>query len=324
MSEMKPGDSQAVVQAGMCTALAVVLSMVGLYLPVFSGIIFLLIPLPIAYIGMKQGIKWSLVVMSGVLILDSVFFGIVSAAFLCAIFGLLGVVMGICYRYKVRAWVTLVAGAVVVLLALIGEAVATVYILGLPSILDGSILDSIAQSSDEMLSQVYSGVQLAQAKDYMAQMIELMKKTLPFALCAAALFYSWAAMTLAKIVFTRMGIRDIQQLPPLAEWNFPRWILIVILAIIALDFVFKNQPVISNLLYNAGLFCMLLLWLQGLAVLWWMPRRYAWMRGVRWIVAIFSLFSGILQMIMIVLGLYDMLTRYRQKHSGPGGTVPEA
>ena len=97
MGDFKAGSTNAVVLAGMCTALAVVLSMIGLYMPLFSTIVFLLIPLPIAYLGMREGIQWSVIVTSGILILDSVFFGIVSAAFLCAIFGILGIVMGICY-----------------------------------------------------------------------------------------------------------------------------------------------------------------------------------------------------------------------------------
>ena len=119
MGDFKAGSTNAVVLAGMCTALAVVLSMIGLYMPLFSTIVFLLIPLPIAYLGMREGIQWSVIVTSGILILDSVFFGIVSAAFLCAIFGILGIVMGICYKHKIAAWKALIAGAVVVLVSLI-------------------------------------------------------------------------------------------------------------------------------------------------------------------------------------------------------------
>lgn len=59
-------------------------------------------------------------------------FGFISAAFLCAIFGVLGVILGICYRNKVSAAATLAAGAVVVLAALIGQAFAAMYILNVP------------------------------------------------------------------------------------------------------------------------------------------------------------------------------------------------
>ena len=125
MNDRISGDNHAIVRAGMCTALVVVLSLLGFYMPLLSTVVFLLIPLPIAYLGMKEGVKWSIVVTTGVLVLDSTFFGVVSAAFVCAIFGLLGVTMGICYRFKVSAAKTLIAGAVVVLLALVAEGIAT-------------------------------------------------------------------------------------------------------------------------------------------------------------------------------------------------------
>ena len=158
MGDFKAGSTNAVVLAGMCTALAVVLSMIGLYMPLFSTIVFLLIPLPIAYLGMREGIQWSVIVTSGILILDSVFFGIVSAAFLCAIFGILGIVMGICYKHKIAAWKALIAGAVVVLIALVAEGLAALYVLGISSpILGGEGFTQMEQSMNEMLPSFYSG-----------------------------------------------------------------------------------------------------------------------------------------------------------------------
>ena len=94
MDEYRAGETSAVVLAVKCTALAVVLSVIGFYMPLISLVVFLLIPLPIAYLGMKEGDSWSIIVTAGIMILDSVFFGFISAAFLCAIFGVLGVVLG--------------------------------------------------------------------------------------------------------------------------------------------------------------------------------------------------------------------------------------
>ncbi len=76
MDEYRAGETNAVVLAGMCTALAVVLSVIGFYMPLISLVVFLLIPLPIAYLGMKEGTSWSIIVTAGIMILDSVFFRI--------------------------------------------------------------------------------------------------------------------------------------------------------------------------------------------------------------------------------------------------------
>ena len=58
MNQFKAGDTNAVVLAGMCTALAVVLSMVGFYVPGISLLALLSLPLPIAYMGIREGVKW--------------------------------------------------------------------------------------------------------------------------------------------------------------------------------------------------------------------------------------------------------------------------
>lgn len=199
MDEYRAGETNAVVLAGMCTALAVVLSVIGFYMPLISLVVFLLIPLPIAYLGMKEGTSWSIIVTAGIMILDSVFFGFISAAFLCAIFGVLGVILGICYRNKVSAAATLAAGAVVVLAALIGQAFAAMYILNVPPmIFGGEAMDSMEQQMMAQMAQFYSGELLTQAQENVKQMMDAIRKSIPAATVGAAFFYTWASMMLGK------------------------------------------------------------------------------------------------------------------------------
>ena len=187
MDEYRAGETNAVVLAGMCTALAVVLSVIGFYMPLISLVVFLLIPLPIAYLGMKEGTSWSIIVTAGIMILDSVFFGFISAAFLCAIFGVLGVILGICYRNKVSAAATLAAGAVVVLAALIGQAFAAMYILNVPPmIFGGEAMDTMEQQMMAQMEQFYSGELLTQAQENVKQMMDAIRKSIPAATVGTA------------------------------------------------------------------------------------------------------------------------------------------
>lgn len=316
MSDYKKGETNAVVLAGMCTALAVMLSMIGLYVPLFSSIVFLLIPLPIAYLGMKQGVRWSIIVTTGILILDSVFFGIISAAFLCAIFGVLGVIMGICYERKLPASYTFILGAIVVLASLIGEGFAALYLLNIqPLLFGGEALDSMKAAMLEPLPQFYSGDALTEAQANVSLLVESMAKALPFSVVGAAFFYSWASMTLGKMVFGRMGIKDIPVLPPLERWEMPKWSILLYAIGTGMQFIWPDNDTLSMVGYNLGLAGMMLFWLQGLAVLWWMPHRYRWMKPLRWLIALFSLFNAFLQMVMVFLGLFDMAIGYRKKRN---------
>lgn len=316
MNDRISGENHAIVLAGMCTALVVVLSLLGFYMPLLSTVVFLLIPLPIAYLGMKEGIKWSIVVTTGVLVLDSTFFGVVSAAFVCAIFGLLGVTMGICYRYKVSAAKTLIAGAVVVLLALVAEGIATLYLLGLPSLVFGS--EGLAQVKDSMMEALpsfYSGEALEQAKEKVDFLMDAMEKSVPYTLVAVSVFYSWASMTLGSHVFKKMGITDIPHLPPFERWEFPKGTLALYLLVLAAQYFFKDQEQVSYVAYNLGTLCVSIFWLQGLSVVWWMPHRYPFMKPLRLFIMILSAFIGAIQMFVVFLGIADMAASYREKRN---------
>lgn len=316
MNDRISGDNHAIVLAGMCTALVVVLSLLGFYMPLLSTVVFLLIPLPIAYLGMKEGVKWSIVVTTGVLVLDSTFFGVVSAAFVCAIFGLLGVTMGICYRYKVSAAKTLIARAVVVLLALVAEGIATLYLLGLPSLVFGS--EGLAQVKDSMMEALpsfYSGEALDQAKEKVDFLMDAMEKSVPYTLVAVSVFYSWASMTLGAHVFKKMGITDIPHLPPFERWEFPKGTLALYLLVLAAQYFFKDQEQVSYVAYNLGTLCVSIFWLQGLSVVWWIPHRYPFMKPLRLFIMILSAFIGAVQMFVVFLGIADMAASYRKKRN---------
>ena len=316
MDEYRAGETNAVVLAGMCTALAVVLSVIGFYMPLVSLMVFLLIPLPIAYLGMKEGDSWSIIVTAGIMILDSVFFGFISAAFLCAIFGVLGVILGICYRNKVSATVTLAAGAVVVLAALIGQAFAAMYILNVaPMIFGGEAMDSMEQQMMGQMAQLYSGELLTQAQENVKQMMDAIRKSIPAATLGAAFFYTWASMTLGKKIFTRLGIKDIPGMPSLERWELPRFFLVLYVLAFAMQYITNGNATLEMIQYNLGLACVLVFWLQGLAALWWMPRKYPFVRPLRWIIAILSVIIGMVQMIVVLLGLSDMVLQYRKKRN---------
>ena len=316
MDEYRAGETNAVVLAGMCTALAVVLSVIGFYMPLISLVVFLLIPLPIAYLGMKEGTSWSIIVTAGIMILDSVFFGFISAAFLCAIFGVLGVILGICYRNKVSATVTLVAGAVVVLAALIGQAFAAMYILNVPPmVFGGEAMDTMEQQMMAQMEQFYSGELLTQAQENVKQMMDSIRKSIPAATLGAAFFYTWASMTLGKKIFTRLGMKDIPGMPSLERWELPRFFLALYVLAFAMQYITNGNATLEMIQYNLGLACILGFWLQGLATLWWMPRKYPFVRPLRWIIAILSVIIGMVQMIVVLLGLSDMVLQYRKKRN---------
>lgn len=316
---MKPaqsGSTNAVVAAGMSTAVAVVLSMLGLYLPIFSTVIFLLIPLPIAYIGVIHGARWAILVTAGTLILDSVFFGVFSGAVVCAIFAVLGTALGICYRRRARPAATLFAGAAAVFAAFALQILFGVLVLGVDlSVLNGEFLESVRQSTEELLPQFYSGEELEAARAGMDETYEILRKSMAFIAITVCIIYSWAAMTLSHYIFSRLGLKDIPSLPPLSRWELPVATVYAYLAFVGAGYIISDDEVLTSLLYNLQMMCNFVFLLQGISFVWWLPVRFPIFSTLRWFLVIGAFFLPFLQSLIVVMGLFDLLFHYRQRRN---------
>ena len=315
MNHFKAGDTNAVVLAGMCTALAVVLSMVGFYVPVISIIGLLALPLPIAYLGIREGVKWSIIATSGVMILNSAFFGITMAFYLTVMFGVTGIAMAYCYEKQYSVIKTFALIVTVMFISLALNAIFSVLIMGISwSELNGNMLNQMKDMSKEMSTMMYSGEQLDQVNEQTDAMFATMKKLLPSAILVAPMVLAWGCMAMEKKVLERLGVKGIPQFPPLDHWHFPRVFLVLFLLAIGVQFLPIDEQY-KDLAYNAGALCYFVLWVQGIATLWWLPHRYPVLRRFRVILLLISIWIPMLQLFTVYLGISDMALNYRKKRN---------
>lgn len=293
MNQFKAGDTNAVVLAGMCTALAVVLSMVGFYVPGISLLALLSLPLPIAYMGIREGVKWAVIATSGIMILDSAFFGITTAFFLVVMFGFAGIAMAYCYQKRASALRTFGTIVVVMFFAMLLNLLGTVVMMGMPwDQVYGSTLDQVNQQTEEMIKTI--------------------RKMIPAAMVMAPMVLAWAVMQIEKVVFRRLGLTDFPQFPPLERWHFPRWVLLLLLLPVGTQYMPLTEQV-KDLAYNVGAVCYFVLWIQGIATLWWLPHIYPVVKRLRLLIVIISIWIPLLQLFTVYLGVADMALNYRKK-----------
>lgn len=293
MNQFKAGDTNAVVLAGMCTALAVVLSMVGFYVPGISLLALLSLPLPIAYMGIREGVKWAVIATSGIMILDSAFFGITTAFFLVVMFGFAGIAMAYCYQKRASALRTFGTIVVVMFFAMLLNLLGTVVMMGMPwDQVYGSTLDQVNQQTEEMIKTI--------------------RKMIPAAMVMAPMVLAWAVMQIEKVVFRRLGLTDFPQFPPLERWHFPRWGLLLLLLSVGTQYMPLTEQV-KDLAYNVGAVCYFVLWIQGIATLWWLPHIYPVVKRLRLLIVIISIWIPLLQLFTVYLGVADMALNYRKK-----------
>ena len=306
--------TNALAQAGIATALTVVLSLAGWYIPVLSGIIFFLIPIPIAYLGLNQGVKWSITVTAAAFILDTIFMGLSASIFILTIFGALGVIIGAGYRYKWKPIYTLLLGGIAVLIGLIICDLIVMYVIGgEPMILGGAMINEIESGMKTLLPEIYSGDSLEKAMSQMNLIVENMRKTVPVAIAGASLFYALFAMTISKVVFHKMGIKNLPSIPPFEKWNLPVYLVYAYIFMLAIRFILPENEWTQLLVYNLTPICTISFYIQGLSCVWWAYHKYPVMKKLRLIILILSLFIPILQLGVIFVGIMDMTLKYRQK-----------
>ncbi len=313
MNQMKAGDTNAVVLAGMCTALAVILSMIGFYVPVLSLLGLLALPLPIAYLGIKEGVKWSFVATFGIMVLDSMLFGLTVAFFMTIMFGFTGVALAYSYKKKHSAFQTFGLIVIVMFLSMLGNLFGSAYLMGMSGEqIFGNMIDQMQSMSQEVSTMMASGDQLAQVQQQTEEMYAMIRRLVPAALILAPMIIAWGCMAIEKKVFTRLGLTDFPQFPPFASWHFPR----IFLALFLLCFVAQYlhlEGFLEDAVYNVMVVCYFVLWLQGLATLWWLPKIYPFLKRFRLILVILSLWLPVLQLFTVYLGISDMALNYRKK-----------
>ena len=287
--------------------------MVGFYVPGISLLALLSLPLPIAYMGIREGVKWAVIATSGIMILDSAFFGITTAFFLVVMFGFAGIAMAYCYQKRASALRTFGTIVAVMFFAMLLNLLGTVVMMGMPwDQVYGSTLDQMQGMAKEMSGLMASGDQLDQVNQQTEEMIKTIRKMIPAAMVMAPMVLAWAVMQIEKVVFRRLGLTDFPQFPALERWHFPRWVLLLLLLSVGTQYMPLTEQV-KDLAYNVGAVCYFVLWIQGIATLWWLPHIYPVVKRLRLLIVIISIWIPILQLFTVYLGVADMALNYRKK-----------
>ena len=89
--------TSAMVEAGILSAIAIVMALIAMYVPVIGAFVNFVWPLPIIICGMRHGFKYSVMTLIVATIIVAIVISPIQAFFLGAIFGLLGLILGVLY-----------------------------------------------------------------------------------------------------------------------------------------------------------------------------------------------------------------------------------
>ncbi len=308
--------TSAMVEASILAAVAIVMALVSMYVPVIGTFVNFIWPLPIIICGMRNGIKWSIMslIVAGIII--GMIISPIQAFFLMAIFGLLGLILGECMRRHLPPVRMLLYGSVGAVVALIINVALSFLVLGIDPIemMFTSFQQSLGELENYYRSSGMAEADIRQAVDGYAELLRMMRIIMPGAFLLTAPVLALVNYWAAKKILTKLGER-FEDFPPFTQLQVPGWILWPYgLSLGSVTYFYLNQP--DSWLYNVSVnvqtVCSFIMVLQGIALLYWFvekKQKPKWMAHVglslMFIIPIFS-------QIMVYVGAFDIIFDFRK------------
>ncbi|MDT8902284.1 YybS family protein [Anaeroselena agilis] len=310
------------VESGLLTAITVVLGSISFYMPVAGLVLVFILPLPIALLGVRHGIRWSILSTLATALFSAVLLNPLHAIIMIVSFGISGITMGHCLRSGYSPLKTLLLGAVAAMLSIAAGFLIGLHLMGV-NIIDMQA-SAVRKGMEWALAHSRPGGPVsAQYADKIDAITRLYLIVYPAGFAVSALIFSYINLAVARVVLARLE-HPIASFPPLRRWTMPGWLVIAYGAALLASYYgqAKNIALVYNLGLNLQLATNSLLLIQGLAGFAHLARKYSLPRWAS-IVLVTLLFSHeLLTQLLLLAGLFDLafdLRKLRPPRTGSAG-----
>lgn len=308
--------TSAMVEAGILAAIAIVMALISMYVPVLGAFVNFLWPLPIVICGCRHGFKWSVMTLLVATIIIAVIISPINAFFLAAIFGLLGLILGECMRRHLPPMQMMLYGSIGAVLALIINIVLSFLLLGIDPIemIFTSFHESLNQLAAYYREHGMGEDEIKKIVDGYAEMLRMMRVIMPGAFLLCAPIMAFVNYIAAKKILTKLG-ESFTDFPPFVKLQVPGWVLWPYgISLLAVTYFYQTDQ--SSWLYtlsvNVQTVCSFVLVLQGIVLLYWFVESKGkprwWANLATALLFVIPLFSQII----VYVGAFDMVFDFRK------------
>ena len=311
--------TSAMVESGILAAIAIVMALISMYVPVAGVFVNFVWPLPIIICGMRHGMKWSLMSLAVAGIIVAIIISPLQAFFLVAIFGLMGIVLGECMRRRMPPMRLMFFGSIGAVVALILNVVLSFAVLGINPIemMFTSFNQSLTELATYYREQGMSEADIKTAIQGYEELLSMMRIIMPGAFLVSAPALAFVNYWAAKKILVKLG-ETFEPFPPFSQLQIPGWILWPYGAsLFAVTYFYLNDrnSWMYDLAVNVQTVTSFALVLQGICLIYWFvehKKKPAWWAHTTTTLMFFiPLFS---QMIVYV-GAFDIVFDYRKIRS---------
>lgn len=314
---------KALVEASLLAALAALILIVSVNVPIFMIFGAIIWPLPITFLTFKYNIKISVLSLIVALFIGGLVTGPVSTLSLGLLYGLPAIVLGYCLKKRYSPFITVVAMAISIFVAYIVIIKVGEVLTGVNALEDIYKIfnESITRSKDMLKSMGIPDEQINKSipKDFNA---DYLKVLFPGALALASVMGAFINYYFAGLIFRKLRM-SINEMKPLDVWyinsnlsfglffiTIVSWILMS-LKVNNADVVFMTIFVIFQFVFT----------INGYALLYWFLKAKGIGKKLRVTLVVVAFLTGLTQLLFFA-GLIDYALDFRKLNPMRNRRIP--
>lgn len=312
---MKPTNTRALVEGALLSAITIIISLFALYVPILGVFASLIWPVPIIILGIRHGIKTSVMatVVAGIVV--TMFEGPAQAIIVVLGFGLIGICMGWAIRKKYAPFQVLAISGVASLISKIVLILVSLYIIGINPI---SQEISIMRESLSAINNLYSGMgvnpdTVRSVTDNFNKMIDMIAVAVPAILVLASIFDAFLNYMLTKVILSRLG-QQIAGLTPFWLWKLPSYTVFLFLLGMLMTMMETYWPVgvLKTVGFNLQMVFFFTFLVEGFSLITYYMGKYNVPKVLRVIIVFLIFFNPVISQIISWAGMFDILFNFRK------------
>ncbi|QXM06986.1 YybS family protein [Crassaminicella indica] len=309
--------TRALVEAALMAALISIFTILLIYIPILTPVIFL-VPVPFIILGKRQGIYFTIlaVVVWGLVITSLI--GLMQTIFLVLFIGIPAIAMGYMMNKSYAPYKVLAGGAVAALLGML-LSISLVNVLSNVNVID-QVIKQMKTAMDIYIKQMEMykdmGVEpykIKELKESLELFIQIIAMTIPAGMIVGSAFFVYMNYVIAIRILKRIGYK-VEGLMPLRYMSLPKSFIMGTFLIVGLTAITKYLNVVDfqTLVLNEFLIFQLIYFIQGIAVVSYFLNHFKITKVLRIFIYLLLLFSREGVLIIAVLGFIDAIINFRK------------
>ena len=305
------------VEGGLLTAIAVILGLASIYLPILGVFVEFFCAVPIVVLTVRQGATKGALALAASFLILSMFVGAILAMKIALGFGICGLVLGYCISKNLSTVKCFTATLVTAFIAQIVAISILFFIMGINVM---EIETTAVKDAFDDVFRMYETIgvnkqALAQIHELFDKFFEFVKYLFPFFMFFIGSMHAVLCYVTSKWSFEKLRMKFVDPLPPFAQWQFPQIILyLVSFSAIGVYWGATREWIpLYTVSINVVVITLGLGFIQGLAVLSAMANYFEMSKFWRRLIFIVIIFNMLFIQIVSFTGLFDMIFDYRKR-----------